>query len=142
MATPISLYRTLHRTIRRLPSPHSSPNLLAQLRSTYEVNSTASPPDVPTLLEKGSQNLSYLKMISGGRRKSSSSSPSDNNTGTYVFSPSDNKVINGRASGHGPNAKYSNWHGGNLDPDSVKTHRRQLSRAGFTNNRSVIGDLF
>ena len=25
-------------------------------------------------------------------------------------------------------AKYSNWHGGNMDPDAMKQHQRQLKR--------------
>jgi len=36
-------------------------------------------------------------------------------------------------------ARYSNWHGGNMDPDQVKRHQRSLSRAGFRNNSDVIG---
>lgn len=37
-------------------------------------------------------------------------------------------------------ARYSNWHGGNLDPESVSRHQRLLNRAGFRNNSDAIGN--
>lgn len=33
----------------------------------------------------------------------------------------------------------TNWHGSNLDPDSVSRHNRSLKRAGFQNNRHAKG---
>jgi|UPI000581A65A hypothetical protein len=33
----------------------------------------------------------------------------------------------------------SNWDGNNLDPDSTKRHRQQLTRAGFVNNSHAKG---
>lgn len=33
----------------------------------------------------------------------------------------------------------SNWDGKNLDPESVKRHRQQLTRAGFVNNAHAKG---
>jgi len=133
----LPLYRNIHRLIRRLPKPHSQPNLLSQLRTSYEANRTATTPEqIDGLITKGEQNLSFLRMNVGGRRPSSK----NNATGSYVYSKDDKTVTKGRA-GHTAGAKYSNWGPGNMDPDSVKTHNRQLKRAGFTNNQSVIGDL-
>jgi len=112
------------------------------------------------LMEKGRGNLGYLKMVGGKGKKASiganrgkdengedeelaSSTPSPRKSKTtFVFDKTTKKVVEGRGAMSPSGAKYSNWHGGNLDPDSVKTHQRQLKRAGFTDNRSVIGDLF
>lgn len=33
----------------------------------------------------------------------------------------------------------TNWHGRNMDPDSVARHYRSLKRAGFKNNRHAKG---
>ena len=33
----------------------------------------------------------------------------------------------------------SNWHGGNMDPDSVAKHSAQLTRMGFKNNSHAKG---
>ena len=33
----------------------------------------------------------------------------------------------------------TNWHGKNMDPDSVARHNRSLKRAGFKNNRQAKG---
>lgn len=36
-------------------------------------------------------------------------------------------------------AKWSNWDGGNMDPDSVSRHNRSLRRAGFRDNAHAKG---
>lgn len=36
-------------------------------------------------------------------------------------------------------ARYTNWHGGNLDPDSVARHQNQLGRMGFRDNKHAKG---
>ena len=33
----------------------------------------------------------------------------------------------------------TNWHGKNLDPESVSRHKHTLKRAGFMNNRHAKG---
>ena len=39
-------------------------------------------------------------------------------------------------------ARWSNWSGNNLDPDSVTRHRNSLTRAGFRDNNHAKGGLF
>lgn len=36
-------------------------------------------------------------------------------------------------------ARYTNWTGGNLDPDSVARHQHLLGRAGFRDNAHAKG---
>ena len=36
-------------------------------------------------------------------------------------------------------AKWSNWDGANMDPDSVARHNRSLRRAGFRDNAHAKG---
>lgn len=36
-------------------------------------------------------------------------------------------------------ARYTNWNGGNLDPDSVARHQHSLNRAGFRDNAHAKG---
>ena len=36
-------------------------------------------------------------------------------------------------------AKWSNWDGSNMDPDSVARHNRSLRRAGFRDNAHAKG---
>ena len=51
----------------------------------------------------------------------------------------DGKPIEGGKGDTIENAKYSNWHGSNIDPDSLARHNRGLKRAGFVNNAHAKG---
>jgi hypothetical protein len=39
-------------------------------------------------------------------------------------------------------ARYSTWHGGNLDPDAVARHQSHLQKLGFMNNLHAKGGAF
>jgi len=146
MSSPLSLYRRLHRSISKLPPPHNPKNMLEQLRTGFTKNLHLAPntPETIAAIKKGSSNLKFISMIStGNNKKRTGSEEAENGTGSYVFKESDNGCV-GAEEGKGEmqkKAPHSNWRMGNMDPDSVKTHHRQLARAGFKGNSDVIGSM-
>ena len=81
---------------------------------------------VEELLKKANSSLGYLKRITP---RSRSSSEKQSGRTRLVFGeggPREGKAV-------------SNWTGNNMDPDQVKRHYAGLKRAGFSDNRSVLG---
>ena len=107
---------------------------LTQIKSEFRNHSIEdSESRVEELLKKANSSLGFLKMITPRSRSSESS------TGHTKIIFGDGKGGKSRA---GSKNVVSNWTGSNMDPDSVSRHYRGLKRAGFTDNHSVVGDLF
>jgi hypothetical protein len=86
---------------------------------------------VKSLLQKASSTAGYLRMITPkkpaeeeGRKK-------------FVFI--NGQAIEGGSGEKRDRARYTNWHGGNLDPDSVARHQHNLTRVGFKDNADCKG---
>ena len=97
-----------------------------EFRKSADVNSTET---VEDLLKKANSSLGYLKMITPRQRTANSQQSGRTRLVFGEDGPREGKAV-------------SNWTGSNMDPDSVKRHYNSLKRAGFTNNHSVVGDLF
>jgi hypothetical protein len=77
-------------------------------------------------LQEAYSSISYVKMIT----PKSMQEKSDGVTRIVLPGGEDNK---------GAKKPMTNWHGRNLDPDSVARHNRSLKRAGFLNNQHAKG---
>ena len=75
-------------------------------------------------IQQAFSSLSYLKMIT----PKSSWKEGEGGITRLVIGSDDKK---GRV--------VTNWHGKNLDPESVSRHKHTLKRAGFMNNRHAKG---
>ena len=91
------------------------------------------------LYQTGLKRLAFLHMQTGGAPRPTSGSRTIYSKGTKVeVKPADK--VDPSLVGGSDKAPYSNWHGGNLDPESVQKHQRLLKRAGFKNNADAIGN--
>lgn len=91
---------------------------------------------VAELLRVASSKLGYLKIVTPHRAGSSSASTtSSSGSGGGRYISRDGKLIRidqaEDVGAHMEKAKYSNWTGGNLDPDDVARHQRNLRRFQF-----------
>lgn len=108
---------------------------------------------VRALLEKAASTLGYLKMVTPRRRSAAASAAVPDETSSSSSIEEEEAGADGRVrlvykNGEGridgdaearERARYSNWDGGNLDPDSVARHRHQLGRMGFRDNAHAKG---
>ena len=85
------------------------------------------PDRVQELIKKANSTIGYLKIITP--RTSRRKDDVQQGATTIVF---------GEGGKLGPKA-VTNWHGGNMDPDSVKRHYQGLKRAGFKSNADAKG---
>ena len=129
-ANVIGVYRNMLRLVRRMNPDAKKLETLALIQKEFRSNALEQDPGrVATLLGKANSTIGYLKIISP---KSSTSGQ----TGRT-------KIVFGSDGTKGSKKKVvSNWSSSNPDPDSVARHYSQLKRAGFTDNKSVIGSLF
>ena len=90
-------------------------------KNAYEVDEDA----VSEHLKKANSTLSFMKIITPKRSKEQSGSTK------IIFGKDQSGVVTKKA--------VTNWHGGNMDPDSVSRHYNGLKRAGFYNNSHAKG---
>lgn len=94
---------------------------------------------IQKLLESARNSLGYLRMVTP-RRPDRGSSESSDGGGRYRIVYKDGQaVVDGENEPMAGRKAVSNWHGGNLDPDSVTRHKSQLSRMGFRDNAHAKG---
>lgn len=125
----LGVYKNLVKIARRLPEPNRSQSL-RHIRQEFRSNKGESSVErVEELLTKANSSLGYLKIIAPRTRVSSGQ------TGVT-------KLVFGKDDGSGGKKAVTNWHGANMDPDSVKRHYQSLKRAGFRNNSEAKGGFF
>lgn len=90
------------------------------------------------LYNSGLKRLAFLQIKTGGTPRPTSGSRTIYSKGEKLEIKPTDKVDSSLAGEE--KAKYSNWHGGNMDPESVQKHQRLLKRAGFKNNADAIGN--
>lgn len=103
---------------------------------------------VRALLEKASSTLGYLKMVTPRRRTGGADAAAADETTAAAAEERDGRVrivykngegrIDGGAEAR-ERARYTNWTGSNMDPDSVARHQHQLGRMGFRDNAHAKG---
>jgi hypothetical protein len=77
-------------------------------------------------LQEAQSSISYVKMIVPKSLQEKSDGV------TKIILPGGDDETKGKK-------PMTNWHGRNLDPDSVARHNRSLKRAGFLSNRHAKG---
>ena len=85
---------------------------------------------IQEMIKKANNTIGYLKIITprSSRRRE------DVQEGVT-------KIVFGTGTGNGGSKAVTNWHGGNMDPDSVKRHYQGLKRAGFKSNADAKGNF-
>ena len=123
------MYRNMLRLARKVSPEEKRVEVLDSVRREFRRSVTETNEEkIEELLNKANSSLVYLKMITPRSRAHNK----DSGRTRIVYGedgPREAKAV-------------SNWTGKNMDPDSVKRHYNGLKRAGFSDNRSVVGDLF
>lgn len=144
-----SLYRQLLHLSEQLPNRVKRIEAVNLVRNRFraEVASAAANPesvDVMKLAADAESRLGFLKMLTprAAHRKSSEELGSGT---TKIFYAKGEKLDANEAAKVGANvpryerARWTNWTGSNLDPDSVARHTQLLHRAGFRDNQHAKG---
>lgn len=125
-ANVISMYRRLLKYAKKVEPKSSSEKYTQQIRSSFRrASSEISNNEIEEMLKQANSSLGYLKMITPRSR-------SDGTGGVTRITFGDESSKVGKKA-------VTNWHGGNLDPDSVRRHKANLKRAGFHNNFHAKG---
>jgi hypothetical protein len=121
-------------------------NRSVNLFFSHTMQSTSTPDlqhtRVRALLEKASSTLGYLKMVTPRRHSATEADAAEEEGEASARVRLVYKNGEGRIDGDAEareRARYTNWHGGNLDPESVSRHQHQLNRAGFRDNAHAKG---
>ena len=123
------MYRNMLRLAKTVKPLQKRAEVLASVQKEFRRSANeTSEEKIEELLSKANSSLGYLKMITPRTRANNKESGRT-------------RIVFG---GDGPREgkAVSNWTGSNMDPDQVKRHYNGLKRAGFSDNRSVVGDLF
>ncbi|GMH48198.1 hypothetical protein TrVE_jg11654 [Triparma verrucosa] len=134
-----TLFKDFSRAIRKLPKKFEREEAVDDLRAAFAKPLPATFAEQNELYQTGLKRLAFLHMQTGGAPRPTSGSRTIYSKGTKVeVKPADK--VDPSLVGGSDKAPYSNWHGGNLDPESVQKHQRLLKRAGFKNNADAIGN--
>jgi hypothetical protein len=123
----ISAYRNLVKLANLMPSKKRS-QTLKEIRYSFRANaSETDPARIREMLEKAQSSLGFLKIVTP-KRPGDSGQPQSGRS----------RIVYGTDKNTGSKV-VTNWHGGNMDPDSVARHNNGLKRAGFQNNAHAKG---
>ena len=129
MSQALGMYRNMLRLAQKVRPEAKRLEVVASVQREFRQSAIETNEEkIEELLNKANSSLGYLKMITPRSRATNKESGRTR----IVFGedgPREAKAV-------------SNWTGSNMDPDNMKRHYNGLKRAGFTDNRSVVGDLF
>jgi hypothetical protein len=144
-----SLYRQLLHLSEKLPNAAKRTEAVSLVRDRFRegVAAAAANPgavDVAKLAADAESRLGFLKMLTpraahrtGGAELGSGSARIFYANGEKIDAATAAK--DGAAKPRHEKARWSNWHGGNMDPDNVAKHTNLLNRAGFRDNQHAKG---
>eukprot|EP01041_Mallomonas_annulata_P005504 gene5504-11092_t len=123
----LTSYKRLIKLCHLMKDPKKS-QVMGQIRLEFRKNiSESNPAIIAELLNKAASSLGFLKIITPKEQKS------QQGTTRIVYS-------DGSDASSGSNFRpVTNWHGSNMDPDSVRRHQHSLKRAGFKGNSDAKG---
>lgn len=124
------IYRELVRLVKVTPDAEKS---LPMLQAGFREPLRPSESTAEQRMQEAQKRLSFLRMTTVKTRPSGQS-------GRWIYK--DGEKLQSDEGGTVRDAKgrvVSNWDGKNMDPDSVKRHKRSLNRAGFVNNAHAKG---
>jgi hypothetical protein len=123
----LNAYRKLLTLAKLMPNKDKRFEAVLRIRKEFRANSgETSRDEIEEMLKKANSSLGFLKIMTPKR----SFGEKQSGTTTMVF---------GKNKDGTTKKAMSNWHGGNLDPDSVKRHYDGLKRAGFRDNAHAKG---
>lgn len=123
-------YRSFLRVIAGMP-PQQRVAAIAEARIELHAHrDVADESEVTRLVENFDSRVAFLRMTTSQRRRSQSGKT------RVIYGADGTKRDVGTAR---DKAKYTNWDGSNMDPDSVARHNHSLARMGFRDNAHAKG---
>jgi hypothetical protein len=162
----ISMYRNMLRLASRLPSKAERIDTISKIKAEFRSNASetdsgrwefvpwrASSHPLPPKLDQlpqmfllprsyriSSQFNSAMSSLGFLRMSTPRSRTSHTPTAAEVEAASSNSTTKSPSTAAGVfNRPHTNWHGSNLDPDSVSRHKAQLKRMRFRDNAHAKG---
>lgn len=124
-------YRDLYHILRQMPAK-DRPKQLDELRTKFRQPLGANE-SVQDRLRKAHDRAAFLRITTVKTKPRGES-------GRWIYKGGERLQSDEAGTLRDGSGKViSNWDGKNLDPESVKRHRKQLHRAGFVNNQHAKG---
>eukprot|EP00631_Chrysoreinhardia_giraudii_P005357 CAMPEP_0197416856 /NCGR_PEP_ID=MMETSP1170-20131217/3060_1 /TAXON_ID=54406 /ORGANISM="Sarcinochrysis sp, Strain CCMP770" /LENGTH=134 /DNA_ID=CAMNT_0042943787 /DNA_START=21 /DNA_END=425 /DNA_ORIENTATION=- len=126
-------YRSMLRVAAGM-QPHQREAVKAQARKEIEFfRDVKDPAEITRLVKLFEDKIAYARMTTTRHPTSNVTQPGRTR---IIYGKNGEKLDVGTPR---DKAKYTNWDGSNLDPDSVKRHYRGLNRCGFRDNAHAKG---
>lgn len=125
-------YRDLYHILRQMPAKEQ-PKHLGELRTRFR-QPLAPPESAQDRLRKAHDRAAFLRITTVKTKPRGESGRWIYKNGQRLHADAESGTLR-----DGNGKVVSNWDGKNLDPDSIKRHRKQLHRAGFVNNYHAKG---
>mmetsp|Transcript_35436 Transcript_35436/g.47847 ORF Transcript_35436/g.47847 Transcript_35436/m.47847 type:complete len:146 (-) Transcript_35436:433-870(-) len=138
-ATFASLYRQIIHLSRKLPDVAKRDAAVRAARENFKRNWKEMDEVALSRFEAETQSrLSFLKMMTPTTIHRTARGEGKQQIQRFMYKDGERFAYDG--SGKLPDkARYSNWTGSNMDPDSVAKHQNLLNRAGFRDNAQAKG---
>ena len=129
MSAALHSYRAFLRVVAAMPKQQRGAAVQQARSELAFFRDVADPAEAARLVDAFDGRIAYLRMTTPRR-------PASQKGRTSNVYRNGEKVDAARER---DKAKWSNWDGSNMDPDSVARHNRSLRRAGFRDNAHAKG---
>ena len=124
MSAALHSYRAFLRVVAAMPKQQRGAAIQQARSELAFFRDVSDPAEAARLVDAFDGRIAYLRMTTPRR-------PASQKGRTSIVYRNGEKVDAARER---DKAKWSNWDGSNMDPDSVARHNRSLRRAGFRDN--------
>ena len=126
----LTAYKRLLTLAKMMPNEKERVKAVGQIKSEFRKNVDEHSDDVvKEMLKKANSSMSFLNIVTPKR---AGTKGQESRRARMVFGKGAKDVSR-------DGSAVSNWHGGNMDPDSVSRHNAGLRRAGFRDNAHAKG---
>ena len=129
MSAALHSYRAFLRVVAAMPKQQRGAAVQQARSELAFFRDVSDPAEAARLVDAFDGRIAYLRMTTPRR-------PASQKGRTSIVYRNGEKVDAARER---DKAKWSNWDGSNMDPDSVARHNRSLRRAGFRDNAHAKG---
>ena len=129
MSAALHSYRAFLRVVAAMPKQQRGAAIQQARSELAFFRDVSDPAEAARLVDAFDGRIAYLRMTTPRR-------PASQKGRTSIVYRNGEKVDAARER---DKAKWSNWDGSNMDPDSVARHNRSLRRAGFRDNAHAKG---
>ena len=129
MSAALHSYRAFLRVVAAMPKQQRGAAVQQARSELGFFRDVSDPAEAARLVDAFDGRIAYLRMTTPRR-------PASQKGRTSIVYRNGEKVDAARER---DKAKWSNWDGSNMDPDSVARHNRSLRRAGFRDNAHAKG---